>query len=1029
VKDSRDKRRVDLFASNIELDIEERVNDIFNVDSEEFKIVDLAVKESVICSKINKSTLMEVNYNADSLEDIILRFKGPNYDLLQSNSLISLYNQMVSFYCNCIVGSLIKLPEFKVESIKELLARSGDIVTSLQKVLDQIKDINRISYCEDKGVEKARFEKRYREYISDRYNKVELFGIDLSDDSRVQVLNIAYISIKANIQKEKNEIPIEKILESENRVIIRGLAGSGKTTIAQWVAVNSAASKFRNRLSVLNGYVPFIVRLRDFHEKDLPEPADFISNISKEISSRMPDRWIHEKLESGYAILLIDGLDELPYSKRKDVKEWIDELVCCYPKCKFVLTSRPTAVTKDWLKHLGFIAADLQEMNEFHINKFIDHWHNASNCALDESQSNLASSLKSKVSDNPSLKSLVNTPLICAMVCALHKDRRDKLPEEKANLYRDCINMLVNRRNSERNISDAGYPSLNERERGFIFQELAYWYQKNNATSIDKNRVVEKIGSIIRDTIVNDSEEEILRFFLDRCGLIREPVIGKIDFSHKTFQEFLCAEAINEKDDIEFLIEKSHESGWHEIVIMSSGIFSQSKFNRLIQGLIKKGDSCTKSSWGKQKSKSYYLLAISCLSETIYEVSDSLRKKIYTKIKKIIPPVNLTEANSLASAKALAIKAMGDIRDYKYKQSVACVRTLSKILQSDQGNSHIKDSAFAKLAELKDEKRITVVEQLFKEWFFQNDPDRYYDTVLKFHTSRLAHFYLVRSDIAKYIDKFEKLIYLIISNSIDQKNVAQIKGNLSLQNIRFNDARNICDYSVIGDFPNLKSASVFHLFDSKLIAQAKCLYTVSGVLELMGRNRINISDLEDFKSLSALHLQFDHVDLSNNMMVSLREIGLFDVDRVTLDDELRIESLDLLWCHTGDNNFLNNIAGLKKLSISNSSVIEDLMFLDKSPSLEFIDIDLLGDQVDIEPLLRLQKLKRVRLPSLSVYNLNDWLDFKDRNLNLIRGEHEYHIEAEKWVESNQEANEIEDFTPMDTDDYEADIWGVLELVQ
>ena len=49
-----------------------------------------------------------------------------------------------------------------------------------------------------------------------------------------------------------------------------------------------------------------------------------------------------------------------------------------------------------------------------------------------------------------------------------------------------------------------------------------------------------------------------LRYLLERSGVIREPVVGRIDFVHRTFQEYLAGKQAAEKHLMEFLVRNAH---------------------------------------------------------------------------------------------------------------------------------------------------------------------------------------------------------------------------------------------------------------------------------------------------------------------------------------------------------------------------------------------------------------------------------------------------------------------------------------
>jgi len=59
------------------------------------------------------------------------------------------------------------------------------------------------------------------------------------------------------------------------------------------------------------------------------------------------------------------------------------------------------------------------------------------------------------------------------------------------------------------------------------------------------------------------------RFFVERTGIIREPFVNRIDFTHRTFQEFLAARAALDEGDIGMLVQSGHNDQWREVVLLA----------------------------------------------------------------------------------------------------------------------------------------------------------------------------------------------------------------------------------------------------------------------------------------------------------------------------------------------------------------------------------------------------------------------------------------------------------------------------
>ncbi len=113
--------------------------------------------------------------------------------------------------------------------------------------------------------------------------------------------------------------------------------------------------------------------------------------------------------------------------------------------------------------HEGFSSAELQPMELPEIDAFIDNWHRAVREELHEEEEKtelqfLAKQLKEEVRHSRSKRNLATNPLLCAMLCALNRDRRQQLPSDRIELYEACCKMLLEWLDKERRIELADYP-------------------------------------------------------------------------------------------------------------------------------------------------------------------------------------------------------------------------------------------------------------------------------------------------------------------------------------------------------------------------------------------------------------------------------------------------------------------------------------------------------------------------------------------------------------------------------------------
>ncbi|MFN2496681.1 MAG: NACHT domain-containing NTPase, partial [Pseudonocardiaceae bacterium] len=146
----------------------------------------------------------------------------------------------------------------------------------------------------------------------------------------------------------------EAALAEGPRTLLRGDAGSGKTTLLQWLAVTAARSGFSGPLAGWNGCVPFLLRLRSYADRPLPQPDQLLAGVADPLVDLLPPGWVHRQLRTGRALLLVDGVDELVPAQRAGVRTWLRGLLAEYRQLRVVVTSRPGAADRSWLTGEGF---------------------------------------------------------------------------------------------------------------------------------------------------------------------------------------------------------------------------------------------------------------------------------------------------------------------------------------------------------------------------------------------------------------------------------------------------------------------------------------------------------------------------------------------------------------------------------------------------------------------------------------------------------------------------------------------------
>ncbi|MEU8836654.1 NACHT domain-containing protein [Streptomyces sp900116325] len=334
--------------------------------------------------------------------------------------------------------------------------------------------------------------------------------------------------------------PADQALATDRRILLRGEAGSGKTTLIQWLAVSTARQDLPDRMEYLYDRIPFVLPLRTLtrHGERLPAPKDFLAATGCPLAGTQPTGWEHRVLGAGRGLILIDGIDEIPDRERERTRRWLQDLIETYDgDNRWLVTSRPSAVDQGWLAEDGFTGLTLSAMGPADIATFIGRWHDAARVGVDDAADldRLEGQLLTAVRTESDLGRLAVNPLMCGLICALHRDRRGYLPHGRKDLYEAALSMLLSRRDRERDMTG---PDLADAPQLDVLQRLAYWLIRNGRTEMDRSRAMDIIGRAlpaVPEVAELGDAETVFEYFLQRSGLLREPAPDTVDFIHRTF--------------------------------------------------------------------------------------------------------------------------------------------------------------------------------------------------------------------------------------------------------------------------------------------------------------------------------------------------------------------------------------------------------------------------------------------------------------------------------------------------------------
>ncbi|MEI5098550.1 NACHT domain-containing protein [Streptomyces sp. PmtG] len=513
----------------------------------------------------------------------------------------------------------------------------------------------------------AAFERRYLRHAADKHNRLTIYGIDLRESPDLWPLEVAYLTLEATCFEEYStsdytsftpvtvQLSADTVLTDHPRVLLRGEAGSGKTTLVQWLAVTAAREGTR---------IPFVLPLRTLvRAAALPAPDAFLTAVG--CPRTAPDGWAERVLTAGRGLVMVDGIDEVPAADRVRVRDWLLDLTRAYPDNQWLVTTRPTAVHPSWLADRGFHELTLAPMKRADVTTFVRRWHAAADARHHEEP--LLAALHAK----RDLAVMATNPLMCGLICALHRERRGFLPEGRKELYDAALSMLLTRRDRERGMGPVDGIELSEEARLDLLQSLAYSLILSGRTEMDHDGallLLERALPTIASAAQQGDAGAVLRHLLLRSGLLREPAPGVVHFVHRTFQDYLGARAAVAEGHLDALVSHAGDPQWEDVIRMSVAHARPHERARLLRRLLAADDSPRVS-----------LLALACLQDAT-TLDPAVREgEVEARARGLIPPTTESEARALAEAGPLVLELLPGPEGLTNDEALGVVHTATLV--------------------------------------------------------------------------------------------------------------------------------------------------------------------------------------------------------------------------------------------------------------------------------------------------------------------------------------------------------------
>ena len=505
------------------------------------------------------------------------------------------FYEVVGPFINNFRNALAAQPQLqeqiKIRLLDGLVQKTGTLIDESRKHTHTLERI-------EHRLAPADITPRLKEYLERQIEQneyISLLGLDFkaadADRCADQRMSLSGVYIQLNTtSKHKKDVEKEErfdreaepftvieALANQTEMVLLGDPGSGKSTFVNHLNYCLA----RNNLDPTAGWLNHLPKWPDRWANLIPIPIVLrqltawlnTQQLKKEKSGLLmaylkynleqmdlEDLYqpLRDKIKNGEALLLLDGLDEVPADSDSSQKiiDMIDDLaVLNSPK---LVTCRVLSYQDErWqLNKKRWMDFELDKLDNSQIDHFIGAWYGQlaqKGAAIDPmaKKEKLQAAVR-----RDDLAELARNPLLLTVMAIVHT-HKGELPDSRAVLYEDVIELLLCRWETIKTetctldepdfwqmLQTVGLQSIDFKK---ALWELAYavharhQHQKDKKTTADitENQLHKTLRKLHPDKSLDWADIILARMKL-RAGLLIETKPEVYSFPHRTFQEYLA---------------------------------------------------------------------------------------------------------------------------------------------------------------------------------------------------------------------------------------------------------------------------------------------------------------------------------------------------------------------------------------------------------------------------------------------------------------------------------------------------------
>jgi hypothetical protein len=404
--------------------------------------------------------------------------------------------------------------------------------------------------------------------------------------------------LQATVRERR--VPLDEYLSSRTQALIVGEAGSGKTSLLRFLALDIlseqpvlkvAKERFKSAIPV---WLPFALWVRMSVERDTPAPIEDVifEFFRAQGEAGLADDMRRAVLGKGI-VLLVDGLDEATNATAAQTLVAVLTVFVNRSGIPVFATSRPHGARN--LSRIGgsWDWSDLAALSDeqrhalarlwFGVLESFEAGSSATQSQIKSRANRKAAAFISALQVNAGITRLSQTPLFLLAFMSLHR-RGQNLPRNRFAASQEIVDQLIEHQPRRRDVSALSTRSSSDepRLRDRVIADFAFALQSGDLRgsipdAAAQEEAVARAARLIRERQQSADQDSadaaaraIFSFTEERAGLLVHKALSNVGFLHLSLQEYLAARHLMQgslAEKTSFVSANAGRARWREPIL------------------------------------------------------------------------------------------------------------------------------------------------------------------------------------------------------------------------------------------------------------------------------------------------------------------------------------------------------------------------------------------------------------------------------------------------------------------------------